>query len=109
MPTAEDKTGVGMLMGYVLPADHLLRPNCFVPSIAKRLVSKRFGEGKEEKQDMLGSFIKHGLSQRQAETEAVFQMSALSLELKDPVVNIPTAWPEPIQPSRLSAPPLSSS
>lgn len=91
MPTSEDKTGVGMLMGYVLPADHLLRPNSFVPSIAKRLMSKRFGEGKEEKQDMLESFVKHDLSQRQAETEAVFQMSVLSLEPKDLIINVPTA------------------
>ena len=43
---------------------------------AKKLVAKRFGKDKEEKQDMLGSFVKHGLTQREAETEATFQMSA---------------------------------
>ena len=59
MPTPEDKTGVGHLMG-----------------IARKLVAKRFGSGKEIKQDMLGSYISHGLGQREAETEAVLNIMA---------------------------------
>ncbi|KAL9016822.1 MAG: hypothetical protein Q9185_005819 [Variospora sp. 1 TL-2023] len=59
MPTPEDKTGVGHLMG-----------------LAKHMVARRFGSGKEIKQDMLGSYINHGLSQREAETEAVLNIMA---------------------------------
>ncbi|KAL8729758.1 MAG: hypothetical protein Q9181_004886 [Wetmoreana brouardii] len=59
MPTPQDKKGVGHLMG-----------------IAKQMVARRFGSGKEIKQDMLGSYINHGLSQREAETEAVLNIMA---------------------------------
>ncbi|KAL8921692.1 MAG: hypothetical protein Q9208_005621 [Pyrenodesmia sp. 3 TL-2023] len=59
MPTPQDKTGVGHLMG-----------------IAKQMVARRFGAGKEIKEDMLGSYVKHGLSQREAETEAVLNIMA---------------------------------
>ena len=59
MPSSTDKTGVGHLMG-----------------IAKQMVARRFGAGKEVKEDMLGSYIKHGLSQREAETEAVLNIMA---------------------------------
>ncbi|KAL8724299.1 MAG: hypothetical protein Q9166_008030, partial [cf. Caloplaca sp. 2 TL-2023] len=59
MPTQEDKKGVGHLMG-----------------IAKQMVARRFGSGKEVKEDMLGSYIRHGLSQREAETEAVLNIMA---------------------------------
>ncbi|KAL8955438.1 MAG: hypothetical protein Q9183_006646, partial [Haloplaca sp. 2 TL-2023] len=58
-PSPEDKHGVGYLMG-----------------IAKQMVARRFGSGKEVKQDMLGSYINHGLSQREAETEAVLNIMA---------------------------------
>ncbi|KAL8945719.1 MAG: hypothetical protein Q9183_008013, partial [Haloplaca sp. 2 TL-2023] len=44
--------------------------------IAKQMVARRFGSGKEVKQDMLGSYINHGLSQREAETEAVLNIMA---------------------------------
>ncbi|KAI9767075.1 MAG: hypothetical protein M1839_004632 [Geoglossum umbratile] len=59
MPTPEDKTGVGKLMG-----------------VAKRIVARRFGPGKETKEDMLGSFIRHGLTQPEAEVESVLQIMA---------------------------------
>ncbi|KAI4151306.1 MAG: hypothetical protein L6R39_002062 [Caloplaca ligustica] len=59
MPTAQDKTGVGHLMG-----------------IAKQVVARRSGSGRKPKQDMLGSYINHGLSEREAETEAVLNIMA---------------------------------
>ncbi|KAI4249475.1 MAG: hypothetical protein LQ352_005621, partial [Teloschistes flavicans] len=58
-PTQEDKKGVGHLMG-----------------LAKKLVARRFGPGKEVKEDMLGSYLAHGLSQREAETETVLSIMA---------------------------------
>ncbi|KAJ9667423.1 hypothetical protein H2201_002291 [Coniosporium apollinis] len=59
MPTSEDKTGVGRLMG-----------------VAKRTVSKRFGPEKITKKDMIGSWLQHGLSQEQVEVESVLQVIA---------------------------------
>ena len=56
-PAATDKIGLGKVIG-----------------IAKEEVSKRFGDDRKVKQDMLGSFLKHGLSQEEAESETVLQM-----------------------------------
>ena len=56
-PSAKDKMGLGKVIG-----------------IAKDKVAERFGVDKKVKQDMLGSFLKHGLSQEEAESEAVLQM-----------------------------------
>lgn len=56
-PSATDKIGFGKLIG-----------------IAKEKVAERFGDGRKVKQDMLGSFLKHGLSQQEAESESVLQM-----------------------------------
>jgi hypothetical protein len=57
MPQPTDKEGLGYMMG-----------------IAKRTVGERFGPGKVVQNDMLGSFIKHGLDQKQAELEAALQV-----------------------------------
>jgi cytochrome P450 len=40
------------------------------------MVAQRFGPGKESKDDMLGSFIRHGLTPEQAHSEIVNQMYA---------------------------------
>ena len=40
-------------------------------------MSERFGNEKKDRNDMLGSFIRHGLSQREAESEVLAQMYAL--------------------------------
>lgn len=45
-------------------------------SIANRTVDQRFGPNKIAKNDMLGSFISHGLDQEQCEQEAVLQVVA---------------------------------
>jgi hypothetical protein len=46
----------------------------FLIRVAKQIVARRFGPEKEVKQDMIGSFIRHGLTQREAEIELVLQM-----------------------------------
>ena len=56
-PSATDKIGFGKVIGIV-----------------EEKVAERFGDNKKVKQDMLGSFLRHGLNQEEAESEAVFQM-----------------------------------
>ncbi|KAI2619225.1 BcABA1, cytochrome P450 monooxygenase [Hypoxylon sp. NC1633] len=58
-PKPTDTTGMGKLMG-----------------IATEVVSKRFAPNAEDKKDMLGSFISHGLNQQECETEALFMIIA---------------------------------
>jgi len=42
--------------------------------MAKAIVAERYGEKKIERRDMLGSFLEHGLSQKEAEAESLVQM-----------------------------------
>ena len=56
-PSAKDKIGFGKVI-----------------AIAKKKVEERFGDGKKVKQDMLGSFLNHGLSQEEAESETLLQL-----------------------------------
>ena len=42
--------------------------------IGKKVVGERFGPDKKVKRDMLGSFLAHGLTQREAQTETLLQM-----------------------------------
>ncbi|KAF2104466.1 cytochrome P450 [Rhizodiscina lignyota] len=58
-PKVTDKIGMGKVMG-----------------IAKEVVAERFGPDAKDRQDMLGAFVRHGLSQRQAESEVMFQLIA---------------------------------
>ena len=55
-PTARDRFGMGKMMG-----------------VAKSVAGERFGKGKVVKEDMLGSFVKHGMNQAQTESEALLQ------------------------------------
>ena len=50
-----------------LPADKPYR-------IAKKTVSERFGPSKKVQEDMLGSFVRHGLTNEEAVSESLFQM-----------------------------------
>ena len=45
-------------------------------SIAKNAVGERFGAEKITRNDMLGSFIQHGLNKADAESESLVQMYA---------------------------------
>ena len=56
-PSSTDKIGLGK-----------------INEIAKEKVAERFGDDKKVKQDMLGSFLNHGLSQEEAESETVLQL-----------------------------------
>ncbi|KAF7931596.1 uncharacterized protein EAE98_004332 [Botrytis deweyae] len=44
--------------------------------VAKDIIAKRFGESKEVQNDMLGSFIAHGLTQEEANSETLLQVIA---------------------------------
>lgn len=57
MPSEHDSVGLGPIM-----------------ATAKRVVSERFGEKPIERKDMLGSFVRHGLNQREAMSESLVQM-----------------------------------
>jgi hypothetical protein len=57
MPSEKDKLGFGKVMG-----------------VAKETAAERFGPDKKVRRDMLGSFIAHGLTQREAESEILLQM-----------------------------------
>lgn len=48
--------------------------NWFYSSIARSAVRQRFGPSKVERNDMLGSFIRRGLSQSDAEANAILQL-----------------------------------
>ncbi|RDW82494.1 hypothetical protein BP6252_03606 [Coleophoma cylindrospora] len=59
MPSAKDTLGLGKLIG-----------------IAETVVGERFGENKKVGKDMLGSFIAHGLTREEAESEVLLQVLA---------------------------------
>ncbi|CZR54663.1 related to pisatin demethylase (cytochrome P450) [Phialocephala subalpina] len=59
LPSDKDLTGVGKLKG-----------------IAKRVVGERFGPDAKDHRDMLGSFIRHGLTQDEAISSTVVQIIA---------------------------------
>lgn len=58
-PSTKDATGLGKLM-----------------SIAQEIVAERFGPEGGDRKDMLGSFVRHGLTQREADQEVVLQVIA---------------------------------
>ncbi|KAJ5602705.1 Cytochrome P450 [Penicillium hordei] len=58
-PKDTDKTGMGKVMGF-----------------AKEVVSQRFGPKKIIRKDMLGSFIAHGMTQDEANSETLVQIVA---------------------------------
>ncbi|KAH8748372.1 cytochrome P450 [Hyaloscypha finlandica] len=59
LPKDTDTAGMGKLMG-----------------IGKQVVAERFGPNKKVKRDMLGSFLAHGLTQREARSESLLQIIA---------------------------------
>ncbi|KAK5989461.1 Cytochrome P450 monooxygenase ABA1 [Cladobotryum mycophilum] len=59
LPSAKDALGFGKVM-----------------SIAKEVAAERFGEDKKVQKDMLGSFVAHGLTQSETESEILLQIVA---------------------------------
>ncbi|KAK3486902.1 cytochrome P450 [Neurospora hispaniola] len=58
-PKHSDANGMGRVMG-----------------MAREMVAKRFGEKAEDRKDMLGSFVRHGIEQQACEVEVLFQILA---------------------------------
>jgi hypothetical protein len=56
-PTAKDRLGMGKMMG-----------------VAKEVAGERFGPDAKVRDDMLGSFVRHGLTRAETESEALLQM-----------------------------------
>ena len=56
-PTAKDRFGMGKMMG-----------------VAKEVAGERFGPHAKVENDMLGSFVRHGLTRAETESEALLQM-----------------------------------
>ncbi|CAK7213066.1 hypothetical protein SBRCBS47491_001676 [Sporothrix bragantina] len=58
-PKVTDKDGIGCMMG-----------------VARNIVAERFVPDAKDRRDMLGAFVRNGLTQRECETEALFQIIA---------------------------------
>jgi hypothetical protein len=56
-PTARDRFGLGKMMG-----------------VAKTVADERFGPDAKVRNDMLGSFVRHGLTRAETASEALLQM-----------------------------------
>ncbi|KAI9892091.1 MAG: hypothetical protein M1814_001797 [Vezdaea aestivalis] len=65
-----------LVIKYVFPSDRDPVGVGKVMSAAKDLVGERFGPNAKSRQDMLGSFIRHGLTQKEAESETLLQILA---------------------------------
>lgn len=83
-------------------------PNC-LGSIAKLVAAERYGPQKKVQKDMLGSFVAHGLTQTEAESEILLQMYAcfqfMSVEMVSFTNSLVTVLLALIQLLRQSAPP----
>ncbi|KAI9150680.1 Cytochrome P450 monooxygenase ABA1 [Paramyrothecium foliicola] len=74
-PKPTDSHGMGSMIGYAAPPPSK-KPFANQTSLAQKVVSKRFEPDAEDQRDMLGSFIRHGVSQDQCEAEVPFQILA---------------------------------
>lgn len=81
LPSEKDRLGFGRIMGCV--SDSPLLPRRFTKDIlliiplhriAKDVAAERFGPDKKIQKDMLGSFVAHGLTQKEAGSEILLQM-----------------------------------
>jgi hypothetical protein len=76
-PFPTDDKGIGKVLGYVRSIRIVPTPNIDIRPcrLAKDVVAERFGPHKIDRQDMLSSFIRNGLTQKEAQVEVVTQMS----------------------------------
>lgn len=78
LPNRRDEAWLGKVMGYAdpphqpFPIDHvsLLTED----RIVHQKVAERFDLDAKDQEDMLGSFVRHGLTRTEAESESLFQM-----------------------------------
>ena len=80
MPSKKDALGLGKIMRYVSNLMWWCYNNYiyWCCSIAHEVVAERFGPNRKEKRDMLGSFVRHGLSQDEVESESLVQTYVFS-------------------------------
>ena len=69
-------------------------------SVAQKVVAERFGEKKIERDDMLGSFVRHGLTQQECESESLLQMYVGLVSSLPDVDLFLLAWQAQIPPPR---------
>jgi hypothetical protein len=77
LPSEKDKDGMGKIMWSVL--FHLFSFLSLIlvlplSRMAKVVSAERYGENKKERRDMLGSFVRHGLTEREMRTEIILQL-----------------------------------
>ncbi|TAQ86648.1 hypothetical protein B7494_g5034 [Chlorociboria aeruginascens] len=64
------------VMKYILPSEKDPAGFGKIIGLAKTVVAERYGPNKKEQRDMLGSFVRHGLTQERAESEVLLQLGA---------------------------------
>jgi cytochrome P450 len=79
LPSDKDRLGLGKVMGYVLfpqycQGVHNGIAKLTLDRITKKVVAERYGPDKKVLSDMLGSFVNHGLTEEEAESETVLQV-----------------------------------
>ncbi|GKT61749.1 pisatin demethylase [Colletotrichum tofieldiae] len=85
MPSEKDAIGVGKIMGTLISPGVMEVAHKAIlvrRSIAKQVAAERFGPNKKVQKDMLGSFVTRGLSQAEAESEILMQLSTIVSFLK---------------------------
>jgi len=65
--------------------------------MAKEVAAQRFGLDKSVKNDMVGSFIRHGLTEREIQGEIIFQMYSGHLSEQIHVLTVALGLPVPIR------------
>ena len=78
LPSDKDTVGLGKLIGFVVSfpphQDQLILTYVCPIRIAKEVAAQRFGPDKKVKKDMVGSFVRHGLTEREIRGEILMQM-----------------------------------
>lgn len=111
MPSDKDPIGFGRIIGWGFPLC-LLSKLIYLhfDRIARKVADERYRPDAKVQKDMLGSFIAHGLSREEGESETLLQMYATSCYSKHvPQADLLTASLDQTRPRRLCAPPCSTS
>jgi len=75
LPSATDKNGLGKIMGVCDHCSNLARFSLtYSIQIIRKAVDQRFESHPAPRQDLLASFLKHGLPRREAEAELVISL-----------------------------------
>lgn len=78
LPNCRDKHGIGQVMKVRFSVHQTSCYDCpwvnDFAQVAQEVVSKRFDPDVAPQKDMLGSFLRHGLTQEQAESEIVLSL-----------------------------------